>query len=465
MQPLSLSRRDILRYGTSTLVTSTLLGPLGGSRIADAASPYVSGYKALVCVFLVGGNQGFNMVVPTSAGAYSTYSTSRSNLAIDKSTLIAMQGTASDGNSYGFHPNCPELAALFNAGNLALVANVGTIVQPTTVAQAQSGSVPLPPQLFSHIDQQNQWATSIPQSLNLYGWGGRIADLLIQKGVTSKIGSSISVTGSANYWQQGANTLPYAIGTGNPAAPQLNVSGSGPRATATLALQSQAASDSSPFVQAYQSVVSNAASKVLLLDNALTAAGDLTTQFPAPPNDGALIGDGGFAAQLHEVARVIKAQSQIGDARQLFYVQLQGFDTHNAELANQGQLLKYLSQDLNEFWMGMAEINMQPNVTLFTMSDFGRTLGSNGDGSDHGWGSHALVMGGAVKGGFYGKMPSLMIGGPDDFNAGRLVPTTSTDQYAATLASWFGVAAGDIGTLFPNLMNFSMTNLGFMAAS
>ena len=159
---------------------------------------------------------------------------------------------------------------------------------------------------------------------------------------------------------------------------------------------------------------------------------------------------------------MIKANMTVGDLRQIFYVQILGFDTHNNELVQQGQLLKYVSGYMNNFWSAMGEINMQNSVTVFTMSEFGRTLGSNGDGSDHGWGSHQLVLGGAVKGGYYGTMPNLTIGGPDDFGSGRIVPTTATDQYAATIASWFGVAAADLPTVFPNLANFSSSNLGFL---
>ncbi len=301
------------------------------------------------------------------------------------------------------------------------MANVGTLVQPTTVAQAQAGSMPLPPQLFSHSDQSNQWATSIPQSLNLYGWAGRIADLLVQNSVPTQLGFNISVIGSGNYWQQGASTLPYAIGTGAPPAPVFaEPQNAGPRATAILALQQQAASDSSPFVKAYQSVVASAATKESVLDNALKAAGNLTTQFPATSNDGALTGNGQFAAELQQVAQVIKAQSQIGDARQMFFVQLQGFDTHNGELASHGELLAALSQVMNAFWLAMGEINMTQNVTTFTMSEFGRTLTSNGNsttgtgaaGSDHGWGSHAIVQGGAVKGGSMERCPASKSAGP-----------------------------------------------------
>jgi uncharacterized protein (DUF1501 family) len=195
----------------------------------------------------------------------------------------------------------------------------------------------------------------------------------------------------------------------------------------------------------------------MLVNNAFTAAGDLATPFPAYDNDS------GLGAQLHEVARCIKARSQIGDARQMFFVQLNGFDTHNGELATQASLLTILSKNMNAFYAALTEIGMQNNVTTFTASDFGRTLGSNSDGSDHAWGGHSMVMGGAVQGGkYFGTMPSLVINGADDVGNGRLVPTTSTDQYNATMAQWFGVGASDLTSVFPNLANFTTANLGFL---
>jgi uncharacterized protein (DUF1501 family) len=452
-------RRDLLRLGGAAMA-STVCGRLAVPRSADAAGPYVSGYKALVCLYLAGGNNGFNMLVPTSTAAYSTYQTSRTNLAIAQNTLLALQGTASDGNTYGLHPSCPEIQALFNAGSLAFVCNVGPLMQPTTVAQAQGGSIPLPPQLFSHIDQANQWMTSNPQSQELFGWGGRIADLFLANGVTANLAYCVDV-GGANTWQNGRNTLPYVLGTAG--APSLNViGGTGPRPQVVMDLLTQASNDTNPLVSQYQAVIANANAKVTVVTNALATAGDLTTQFPNNPGDGGQSGDSNFDAQLHEVARVIKANQQFGDARQIFFTQLPGFDTHNGELVTQARLLQYLSSYMNNFWNAMIEIGMQNNVTVFTMSDFGRTLGSNGDGSDHAWGNHQLVLGGGVKGGYYGTMPSLQIGGPDDFSLGRLVPTSSTDQFAATIAQWFGVAPADLPGVFPNLQNFAMSNMGFL---
>jgi uncharacterized protein (DUF1501 family) len=454
------SRRDLLRAGAASLVLSNLVR---GERTAGANTPYVSGYKALVCLFLSGGNDGFNMLVPLTPSVYSTYAAARTSVALGSSTLLPLNGTASDGNTYGLHPSCTQLQSLFNAGHVAFVANVGTLIQPTTAAQAQGGSAPIPPQLFSHVDQAGQWSTSIPQSLDLTGWAGRIADVLAANGVMPNVACNINVQLGTNYWQTGKTTRQYVLGSdGAPTYDLLNQDyQSGARTKMVNQLLMQAASDPNPFVSQYASIINSATAKSTLVSNALSSAGDLMTMFPTTPGEDGLA-DLGVGPALHEVARVIKAQSQIGDARQIFYVNVQGFDTHNNQLAPHAQLMQSLSSHLNDFWTALGELGMQQNVTVFTMSEFGRTLGSNGNGTDHGWGSHALVLGGGVKGGFYGKMPNLSVGGPDDFNSGRLIPSTSTDQYAATLAAWFGIAPSDISTIFPNLANFHTSNLGFM---
>jgi uncharacterized protein (DUF1501 family) len=453
------SRRQFVQLGASTFATYGMLNTLGGMRSALAATTDTSGYKAIVCVFLYGGNSSFNWVVPITSAGHSTYAKNRSNLTIAQNSLLPLNGTASDGYSYGFHPSCPELRTLFNQEHLAVLCNVGTLVQPVTPAQAQAGSVALPSQLFSHIDQQTSWMTSIADSTERYGWAGRIADLMTSQGSSARLAFNINV-GGANYWQEGKNSNPYVLGTSG--APTWDVTGnvyyrSGLRGQAAQALVNQAATDASPLVSQYAAIQNNAAAKVTLVNNALSAAGDLATPFPS------YTGDSGLGSQLHEVARCIKARSQIGDSRQMFFVMLNGFDTHNAELATQQNLLRILSQNLQSFWTALGEISMQNNVTLFTASDFGRSVGSNGDGSDHAWGGHSIVMGGAVDGGkYYGKMPNLTIGGPNDFGSGRIVPTTSSDQYAATLSRWFGVPDADLNSVFPNLQNFATRNLGFL---
>jgi len=453
-----ISRRHFLQLGAGALAASSVL-TLGDSRRAFASTS-LGGYQALVCLYLNGGNNGHNFVVPTSSSAYSVYAAGRLSLALPLNSLLPLNGAAPNGVTYGLHPSCKELQALFNAGTAAIVGNVGPLMQPTTAAQAIAGSVALPPQIFSHLNQSTEWQTGVPQAAVPYGWGGKIGDYFASQGVVPNVAFNISIQGS-NTWQTGQATGPYTLGLAGPEFMQVlnNNYRGGLRQQATQALIAQAVGDPNLLVNAAAGVFNNSFVKGALMNNALNAAGDLKTSFPAGQ-----LNDWGLSQQLHEVARVIKAQSQIGDARQMFFVELGGFDTHMNELATQAQLLSFVSQYVNAFWNGMIEIGMQKNVTLFTMSDFGRTLTSNGSGADHGWGSHHIVVGGAVAGGkFYGTMPNLTLGGPDDFGGGRLVPSTSADQYAATLASWFGVPDTSLNSIFTNLPNFPVRNLGFLA--
>ena len=454
------SRRQFLNISAGAAVSTGLLGTLGGARRAFAATSDTSGYKALVCLLLNGGNNGHNWVVPLSPAPYAQYVAARNSLALANSSLLPLNGTASNGYTYGIHPSCPELQTLYNSGKAAFVCNVGTIIQPTTKAQAQAASVALPPQLFAHLDQQTEWLTAVPQSLTHYGWGGQIADLFLAQGLKTNLAYNIDI-GGTNYWQQGKDTNPYVLGTGS--VPTLAAANNpyyrnGTRAQATLDLLSQAAQDPNLLVQEYAGILNTSAQKETYIGNALKSAGSISTPFPAAGEN-----DSGLGAQLQQVANVIKAQSYIGDSRQMFFVQLNGFDTHNGELATQNQLLGYVSRYVNAFSQAMVDLNMQNNVTLFTVSDFGRTLTSNSDGSDHGWGNHHMVVGGAVQGGkLYGAMPDLTIGGADDFGQGRMIPSTSVDQHAATLARWFGVADSDLDSIFTNLKNFQTRNLGFL---
>lgn len=452
-----LSRRDFLRAGARLTASATLLGTMGSFQKAMAATASTSGYRALVCLYLTGGNDGFNTVVPITNAGYNTYAANRRIIALPQNSLLPLNGTASDGYTYGLHNSCPEMQTLFNQGHAAVISNVGPIVQPTTVAQAQAGSVPLPSQLFSHVDQQTAWWTSIPNAPSRTGWGGRVADLYNSQGYSSQVGMNITV-GNANYWLQGANVTPYVLGSAgapvlfNAIATQRN----GARQKATLDILRAGTTDSSLLVAEYANLETSAISKVSTVNNALNAAGDLKTTFPSYP------GDNGLGAQLHEVARYIKAAPQLGDTRHMFFVNIGGFDTHDNQLSQQATQLNTVSENIGAFYNAMVEIGQQNNVTLFTASDFGRTIGPNSDGADHAWGSHHLVVGGAVKAGYYGTMPTLVLGGPNDVGNGRVVPTTSTDQYAATLARWFGVADADLPTVFPNLNNFTVKNLGFL---
>ena len=448
------SRREFMRLGAHGAAATALWLTLGGQARAAAD---VSGYKALVCLYLVGGNNGFNMLVPTTSAGYSVYAASRSNLAIPQASLLALNGTASDGYAYGLHPSMAATQALFNAGHVAILGNVGTLVQPTTLAQAKAESVTLPRQLFSHLDQSTEWMTSLPDQSTRTGWAGRMADVLVQQGFAPKLAVNLTLDGS-NYWQEGNVTQPYPVSAGG--APTLKVTEDpyyrdGARQQAAQALLALARADANLMTAEFANLLVSSANKVAIVNNALTAAGTLSTPFPAIANDGDL------GQQLNQVALTIKAHAAL-DARQIFFVQMGGFDTHDDELATQASLLNIVSSNLNAFSNAMNEIGMQNNVTLFTMSEFGRSLGSNGNGSDHAWGSHHLIMGGAVHGGYYGRMPDLALDGADDVGDGRVLPSTSTDQYGATLARWFGIDDAQLDTVFPNLAHFPTRTLGFL---
>jgi uncharacterized protein (DUF1501 family) len=450
-----LSRRRLLQLGAGTFAASAVTLGAAGRGFASTST---SGYKALVCLHLNGGNNSHNWVVPVSQPAYGVYAAGRQNLALPQSSLLPLKGAAPNGVTYGLHPSCPELQALFNRGTAAIVGNVGPLIHPTTVAQARAGSVALPPQIFSHLNQMTEWQTGVPQSPAPYGWGGKIADLFESQGSIANLSFNISLVGS-NTWQQGQTTNPYTLGV-NGATPLIatnqNSYRNWLRQQATQALITQGATDPNLLVGTVSSIFQSSAAKYSMVNG---VGGTLTTKFPAPQTN-----DWSLSLQLQEVARVISAQAQIGDSRQMFFVELGGFDTHNNELTTQQQLLGYVSQYVNTFWNAITEVGMQKNVTLFTMSDFGRSLTSNGSGADHGWGSHHFVVGGAVQGGkFYGSMPDLTLGGPNDFGQGRLVPTTSADQYAATLSNWFGVADSNLNPIFTNLPNFPVRNLGFLS--
>ncbi len=448
----SYSRRDVLRFGAYGAATSAMWLTLGGSSAPNIDS---SGYKALVCVYLAGGNNGFNMIVPTSRKLYDVYARSRTNLALPMEQLLPLNGEASDGFSYGMHPAMSEARDLFNAGHIAVMGNVGTLKQPTKLSDARAGAAPL--QLFSHLDQQTEWMTSLPNETSRVGWAGRIADLYVQQGLNAKLAVNIAVGGS-NYWQEGASTQPYTLSPGEIAMLKVtnneNYRG-GARRRVALDLLQQGSADSNLMVAQFANIELLAASKAGIARSALNNAGDFTTPFPFDRVNS------GLNEQLHQVARTIKAHAAL-DTRQIFFVQLNGFDTHNGELSTQQDLLGILSANMKSFWMAMNEIGIQNDVTLFTMSEFGRTLSSNGDGSDHAWGNHHLVMGGAVQGGFFGTMPDLALDGADDVGAGRILPSTSTSQYGATLTRWFGVPDAQLNTVFPDLANFPTRTLPFL---
>lgn len=419
-----------------------------------AAAQAAPDYRALVCVFLFGGNDAFNLFVPRSSTEASTYAASRQNLAIPAGSLVPVTATnpIAGGGEYGFHASCTELASLFDQGRLAVLGNVGPLVAPVTRAAYLARTAQLPPQLFSHNDQQKHWQTSRPDSRLNTGWLGRMADVLAAGTTGQQVAINMSVSGQ-NLIQYGETTIPYTLSTqGITTLRGLNTSNAtnSRRLTAFNALRD--ATVDHPIPREFANIQRRNQQNAETLTAALEAI-QLNTVFPQT----------GAGAQLSMVARLIGARTALSARRQAFMVSVGGWDTHGEQAVRHPQLMQQLSQALNAFWLALNELQATDLVTTFTASDFGRTLTSNGDGTDHGWGSHHVIMGAAVRGrNVYGTMPSLQIDGPDDTRGGRLIPTTAVDQYGATLARWMGVTDPQLATVFPNLGRFASSDLGFM---
>jgi uncharacterized protein (DUF1501 family) len=474
------TRRGFLRQATcAALGTAALTSAIRDLRFMNAAMAQtsISDYKALVCVFLQGGNDSNNLVIPTIQAEYNNYASIRTPiLAIPQSAILPIAPKISDGHEYGLHPACPELRTLFAEGKLAALFNTGTLVYPMTRAEYESGALMMPPQLFSHADQVTQWQTSIPDRPPLTGWGGRCADLLAAVQPGAPISLSVTLAGS-NTFEVGNTISQYSVSTDGAIA--LN----GVTGTRLQAL-------TNVLGLAYPNMQANAYSKVAthsiesgsLLNNAIVRTANPAywkTPFPSTiytPNGGGAFGSY-LSPQLKMIARLIEAGNRsaanggFGMKRQIFFCQVGGYDTHTNQTPGPGKtiigshanLLAEISQSFLAFQRAMEQLGLSNKVTAFTSSDFGRTFPSNGQGSDHGWGSHHLILGGAVKGGqTYGKFPTLAVNGPDDTSTGRWIPTTACDQYFSTLATWFGVDSGNLATVFPNLGRFSAPNLGFI---
>ena len=360
--------------------------------------------------------------------------------------------STNDGRSFGLHPSLGPLRDLFAGGQAALVANVGTLVVPTTRAQYRSGSVPLPLQLYSHIDQQYQWQTAIPERRSTTGWGGRLADLTNAFNENPGVSMSISVDGQ-NTFQVGRSTAQLNVHRNG--VVQLNGSGRAAGAVRVGALRDLLGYEHDGLMEAAFGATTR---------NALDSSGDLAAALESVPEPAGAFPAGRLGDQLRMIARLISIAPQFGLRRQVFFARLGGWDLHDSQMDAHAALLGELGQALKAFHDATAAMGRASDVTTFTASDFGRTLTTNGDGSDHGWGSHHVVVGGAVQGGdIYGSMPVMAVDGPDDAGRGRWIPTTSVDEYAATLARWFGVSATDLPVVLPNIERFARPDLGFMA--
>jgi uncharacterized protein (DUF1501 family) len=493
-----LTRRDFIRRAACAAVgTAAMTSAIRDLRFMNAAvaQSNITDYKALVCIFLQGGNDSNNLIIPTLASQYANYASIRTPvLAIPSSAILPVTSLDGDGNTYGLHPSCPELQTLFGEGKLAFLFNTGTLVYPVTRTQYLAG-INKPPQLFSHADQQTQWQTSVPDQPPTTGWGGRCADLLNAVQPNAPISLMVSLAG-ANTFEVGNIISQYSVSTSG--AISLALPGTPSGGANTNRLPALMSILGLPYTnlqaQAYAGAAEHAINTSSLLNNAIsnTMAASYWTNvntntgvagFPTkitPPEGGAAF-TSSLSPQLQMVARLIAAGSTaaasggFGMKRQIFFCQVGGYDLHtgqtsysnnnpsNVLIGAHTNLLAELSQSMFAFQRAMEQLGLANNVTSFTASDFGRTFPSNGQGSDHGWGSHHLILGGAVNGQrTYGQFPALTINGPNDTSTGRWIPTTAIDQYFATLATWFGVDPGNLSTVFPNIGRFASPNLGFI---
>ena len=429
----TMDRRSFLRYSGWAALGSVM--PFRG--IAQAAPTTGSDYKALVCLFLYGGNDSNNMIVPLD-DRYKLYASSRSGLALPQSSILALGQSG-----YGVHPSMPASQALFNSGDLAVVSNMGPLVQPVTRSQVLNRTAVTPDNLNSHPDQRNCMFTSLKSSGWNSGWGGRMIEAMGDT-VSGVVPSSISTYGETPFIN-GTHTsgfLPPPLGSACDYA--CNYSSEVAKLPSNITLiqaEQQIYSQRDLFNQAYEA--------------AMASASPTSVYFP----------NTGVGTQLQLVSQIISVRNQLSSGRQIFFVGVQGFDTHADQYDQHAVLLAQIDGAIGSFSQAMEALNVADQVTLFTLSEFTRTLQMNSSGgSDHGWGGHHLVTGGAVKGGkIYGSFPTLELGGPDDLaESGAWIPTSSLNQYGSTLASWFGVSSSLLTEVFPDLGNFSVFNLGFV---
>lgn len=452
---MNITRRNFMKAGAAGAATSWLMNLPTLAHAAEGEE-----YKALVCVFLAGGNDHNNTVIPYDATNYAAYKKIRPEVAVKQSSILPLlhDGTLPFNQKLGLHEQMPGMQALFNAGNMAIQLNVGPLFQPLTKADFKTAKQKLPPKLFSHNDQQSIWQASQAEGAKL-GWGGSVADTQLNQNVYDLF-SCISLSGSSVFLA-GQEVRQLNVNSKR----VVRIRGSKPkdwiwggREVAQAASQLLVQDSQHPLEQEFVNVTKRAIDAESILTQALVDSG--ADQSDILPEDVTKLKLG---KQLNMVAKIIKSRAGLKAKRQIFFVKLRGFDTHDDLNSTHGGLLKEVSASIKAFYDATEAMGIANNVTTFTASDFGRTFVSNGDGSDHGWGAHHFVVGGAVNGKrFYGESPEIALETKDDVGKGRLLPSTSVDQYAATLASWFGVPDDKLANVAPNLKNFDVKNMGFV---
>jgi uncharacterized protein (DUF1501 family) len=459
-QPRQSSRRSFLRgaLAVSSMGLASRLDLINLIATAEAQTAAASSYKALVCVFMLGGNDGNNTIIPIDTAGYTSYSavrTAASGIQLPQASLLPIE-PANVGTPYGLHPSLVELQTLFNAGKVAVLANVGTLTQPTTRAQYNAGIQPNA--LYSHADQQAQWQSCISTAESSTGWGGRAADQVAALNAASGFPVVTTLDGTVLF-TAGASGLPLSIPTSGGFALQGYYGSAAENARLAAVKQLLAQASTSGLVTSMNAIGNQALSLSATVNPVITASSPLVDPFFASLTSN-------ISEQLHQVAKMIAARQATGAMRQIFFVQLGSFDTHSNQLNEQQALFEDMSPALNAFYQATVAVGAGSEVTTFTLSDFNRTFQpSSGGGSDHAWGNHHFIIGDAVNGGnMYGAYPELVLGGPTDAEErGRWLPNFAVDQYGATLAKWFGVAPAAMGKVFPNLAAFANSDLGFMA--
>lgn len=433
-----MKRRHLLQFGAAVA-----LNPWAQMQALAQTAPAGGGYRALVCLFLFGGNDGNNLLVPTDA-RYTGYQRARPNLALDKASLLPLK--LANASGLGLHPALSGLQGLVNTGQASVVANTGPLLVPTSKAQWDARSVPLPANLFSHSDQQAAWQSGTPEGAGRNGWGGRLLERAVAEGQANRGYAAISLSGG-NLWEAGDKSLtPYRVSSSGRFGFDFydpNAKAGGDPLSAAVAA-TLAETRAHPFEQTWLNMMGRSIEVQRVLAGAL-AGSSVTTPFP----------DTGLGRQLAMAAKLIAARGALGLSRQCFFTSIGGFDTHgDDQLQRQNELFTEIDGAVTAFNTAMASLGLSDSVTLFTASDFGRTLASNGAGTDHAWGNHHVIVGGAARGAnggrLFGRMPDLAPGSADDIGQGVWLPTTATDQVGTELARWFGADATTLAAVWPH---------------
>jgi uncharacterized protein (DUF1501 family) len=445
-----INRAGLASFGLTTASSSLFkLHSLKAALSQSNASSFED-YKALVCLFQTGGNDSYNMLVPRGTSEYAEYASVRTNLALDQEDLLPISPANPDGKEYGLHPSLQGVQELFNAGKLAFINNVGTLIQPVSKAEFDDKSVPLPLGLFSHSDQIAQWQTGQPHVRVNTGWGGKLAEMFHTQNLNNDISMNITLSGT-NIFQFGENIVQYSVGASGDGYGIKGYQGSHDfdEARTVLIDGMLNASYTDIYKQTYVDVIKNSIEAQTLFRESIESLPEFQTDFSG----------NGLSRSFEMIAKIIRAREILGFKRQIFFVRIGGWDHHDGLLQKQDGMLEVVGNAMAQFSAALEEIDAFQEVVTFSMSEFARTLTSNGDGSDHAWGGNVMVMGGPVKGNqMYGQYPDLGLDNQLDIGRGRLIPTLSNDEYFAELALWFGVPPSDLPLIFPNIGNFYNTS-------